>query len=563
LKSTGGKAASCAAGLLPCMHGPCAFFRLDMIRGRCLDEYFDEWGYAPPHTLKLVGANLQLAEDRIPSLLGVLYSGKCNNSVFDAVFEFEAELTLRAFITQRRRWINGTFAGLVYALMQTPAIMASSHTLPFKVANVVLLSLQALGFLSMFITPALFGFLFSSSAGLIVFYIYRPLAGHVQFGVSAVYATLYVVWVFMHLKRTDANDCVLQPSLTKLILIHNALGAFFVFVALLLDTFLNGGWFVLLTYMSVPALPVLGAAIGRDWEGMCLIIKAFPVFVLASPSFVGFLSAYSAARVADLTWGNRPTTTTAEAKEQKSQLGVEDHTAQLERWLSNQVLSMKTVNLFLVITNVSLMAAGPVVVKQLAWLPSYTLDVNPEWPGEDDAGTDASLAARARRMLTDPVAEYASGPYEEVASGPGASSVYYPPWAGPFAGAVELYLIFAFPWIAQQLMGISFHVVRTTSILAAAAAATIREGLAPRAMVAAAKLEGHVDGSAPCAPTSGRAPLARAETAKAPLLAKAETPKARLLSTARSQDVELAGAPSASLAAAPAPSDAGLVTQPV
>eukprot|EP00966_Prymnesium_polylepis_P126375 2922551-Prymnesium_polylepis.1 len=30
----------------------------------------------------------------------VLYSGKCNNSVFDAVFEFEAELTLRAFITQ-------------------------------------------------------------------------------------------------------------------------------------------------------------------------------------------------------------------------------------------------------------------------------------------------------------------------------------------------------------------------------------------------------------------------------------------------------------------------------
>eukprot|EP00966_Prymnesium_polylepis_P168245 3890153-Prymnesium_polylepis.1 len=47
--------------------------------------------------------------------------------------------------------------------------------------------------------------------------------------------------------------------------------------------------------MSVPALPVLGAAIGRDWEGMCLIIKAFPVFVLASPSFVGFLSAYSAA----------------------------------------------------------------------------------------------------------------------------------------------------------------------------------------------------------------------------------------------------------------------------
>lgn len=34
--------------------------------------------------------------------------------------------------------------------------------------------------------------------------------------------------------------------------------------------------------------------------------KAFPVFALASPSFVGSLSAYSASRIADLSWGNRP-----------------------------------------------------------------------------------------------------------------------------------------------------------------------------------------------------------------------------------------------------------------
>ena len=109
---TGGKAASCVAGLLPCLHGPCAFFRFDVIQGRCLNEYFDDWGYAPPHSLHLIGANLQLAEDRIPSLLGVLYSGGMrSDSAFDAVFEFEAELSLKAFMTQRRRWINGTIAG--------------------------------------------------------------------------------------------------------------------------------------------------------------------------------------------------------------------------------------------------------------------------------------------------------------------------------------------------------------------------------------------------------------------------------------------------------------------
>ena len=194
---TGGKAASCAAGLLPCLHGPCAFFRYGSIRGRCLDEYFDEWGYAPPHTLKLIGANLQLAEDRIPSLLGVLYSGgKCNNSAFDAVFEFEAELSLRAFITQRRRWINGTFAGLVYALTQCRYICGSrKHSIGFKIANVLLLSLQALGFVLTFLTPALFGFLMSSAVGLICIYVYPSITAQAQVITCTVYGAFYVLFV--------------------------------------------------------------------------------------------------------------------------------------------------------------------------------------------------------------------------------------------------------------------------------------------------------------------------------------------------------------------------------
>ena len=35
---TGGKAVSCAGGLLPCLHGPCAFFRFDEMKGRALTE---------------------------------------------------------------------------------------------------------------------------------------------------------------------------------------------------------------------------------------------------------------------------------------------------------------------------------------------------------------------------------------------------------------------------------------------------------------------------------------------------------------------------------------------
>ena len=38
-----------------------AMFRYADVCGRALEEYFDVWGYAPPHTLGLLGANLQVS----------------------------------------------------------------------------------------------------------------------------------------------------------------------------------------------------------------------------------------------------------------------------------------------------------------------------------------------------------------------------------------------------------------------------------------------------------------------------------------------------------------------
>lgn len=439
---TGGKASSCSAGLLPCLHGPCAFFRYDTIRGQCLDEYFDEWGYAPPHTLRLIGANLQLAEDRIPSLLGVLYSpGMRNDSTFDAVFEFEAELSLRAFITQRRRWINGTFAGLVYALTQAPSMFRSKeHSLAWKIANVLLLSLQALGFITTFFTPALFGFLFSSSVGLICLYTVPAFAAYAQILNTTIYALLYVTWVYVHLKRTDSSDCVLHPTLTKVVIGYNVVNAALVFIALILDTGINGGWLVMLSYASVPALPLLGALIGGDREGAILMIKGFPVFALASPAFVGFLSAYSAARIADLTWGNRPTTTADEVKARRNSLGAqgdkESETDKLNRWIAQQANLIGYFNVLLVSVNLVMMIAGSEITRGLAWLPKPQ-ETN-SWQDRLDSLNGTTLLGKSIGVLQDP-----------------------PPWAGPFEGAIELYLLFSFPYLFQQFIGLFFHTQRT------------------------------------------------------------------------------------------------------
>ena len=439
---TGGKAASCAAGLLPCLHGPCAFFRYDVMRGRALDEYFDDWGYAPPHELHLIGANLQLAEDRIPSLLGVLYSGGlCSDSTFGAVFEFEAELSLRAFMTQRRRWINGTIAGLIYALSQTPAVFRSrEHSIGFKVANLVVLAVQTIGFFLMFLTPGLFGFLFGAAAGQLASYLPAPkeVAMALRVATLTIYGLLYVLFVAAHAKRTGSSDRVFRPTLTKIVIGYNALMALLVLSAVVVNFVVEGAWFLLAVYASVPGLPFLSALIGRDFEGALLLAKSFPVFALASPSFVGSLSAYSASRIADLSWGNRPAASADEKEKRRRSLAHADDTAVLAAWLSRQARLMHVLNTVLVLANLGLMVGAPWLVPAIAVIPQ----IRPPW----------SLTSS------------------------GVSEAF-------FGGALELYLIFSFAWLTQQLVGLAFHLLMTVKAVARSCCGGGKSRVVPSAAV--------------------------------------------------------------------------------
>lgn len=162
----------------------------------------------------------------------------------------------------------------------------------------------------MFLTPGLFGFLFGSAAG----YLAQKAAGEraelpARVATMAVYGSLYVAFVYVHLKRVGKSDRVLHPQLTTAVLGLNAVLAVLVISAIVVNFIHEGAWFIAAIYMSVPGFPIACACIGGDWEGARLMAMAFPIFAIVSPSFVGALSAYSAARIADLSWGNRPCVT--------------------------------------------------------------------------------------------------------------------------------------------------------------------------------------------------------------------------------------------------------------
>eukprot|EP00948_MAST-09A_sp_MAST-9A-sp1_P002958 g2958.t1 len=351
-----GKAANCAAGLLPCLHGPCAMFRYTDIAGRCLDDYFDVWGYAPPNKLNILGANLQLAEDRIPSLLGVLYSGKTSDSCFDATFEFEAEMSLRAFVTQRRRWGNGALASLLFGLSQTWTTIRSSHTLPFKFANLTVLVLQIISQVLTFFTPAMFGYLFGATIRAVHIEVSKNYKNLTTFngtessmmGIAScliqqnfsfsslnrcqysmyetmfyiIYSIMYITFVSIHLKRKPPYDCVVHIPSFLSIITFNAVMMHLVMFMLTYEFFVYNVWQILATFMFITLMPFVNICISGSWEGLYIMVSSFYVFTLATPTFIGFFPAYNFARLSDLTWGNRPTISHAKAVERKISLTI-------------------------------------------------------------------------------------------------------------------------------------------------------------------------------------------------------------------------------------------------
>ena len=113
----------------------------------------------------LIQGNLKIAEDRILSYLLVLCPSTDpvtgvqrwweTHWVPSTTFYFETEGTLHDFVFQRRRWLNGTFAGFVWLLYQPALWHAILRGRVLAVLVVLLCLLQLLIIASLFALPGL------------------------------------------------------------------------------------------------------------------------------------------------------------------------------------------------------------------------------------------------------------------------------------------------------------------------------------------------------------------------------------------------------------------------
>ena len=203
--------------------------------------------------------------------------------------------------------------------------------------------------------------------------------------------------------------------LLKASFVFNALSSLAVLLALLLESVLYDTYAVVGGFGLLMTFPMLVALLSGSLEGVCLLMRGLPVFVLALPTFVGFFSAYNLARLADISWGNRPAASaqTLQHKVQSLMLAEED-AGRLETWLRQQRTYCQVVNVLWVGLNIALLYSGASLVRGLSGLLP---GVRPFLPGERD-----QLA----------VAE----------------------------GAFVLCLLWSVPYLLQQLIALVYHIAR-------------------------------------------------------------------------------------------------------
>ncbi|KNC87237.1 hypothetical protein SARC_00623 [Sphaeroforma arctica JP610] len=292
-------------GMLPVIPGPAGLWRMSVVGGKPMDYYIDYVNSIKPEDGLIMG-NLLLAEDRILSYAACLMTGKYTRWVPKAVFYTEAETDSKSFLTQRRRWINGTSASYLYLLFFSPGVIfRGSHSWWFKIVIYSQLLLQTILYAVRTVSPGVF-------AALIYFAVKSLNIGGdgynqlVAWGITSCGALLYIVFCLTHFFSKFSR------SLYNAVVVWNSI-SYMLVVAGLTAAFANADPIAILVLLLAVFMPFFLALL-HSLDVFIMMVFSFFQFCAFWPIFIPWFSAYAYCRVWDLSWGNRPSSGSAKGK---------------------------------------------------------------------------------------------------------------------------------------------------------------------------------------------------------------------------------------------------------
>ena len=300
-------------GTLPVIPGPCGLYRAnDILQDKVRDWYFDTVNKEPSETGLVLG-NLKIAEDRILSLASILKTKEERYMGFVslAVFYFEAETSLRKFILQRRRWINGAFAGYIYLLITNPQHIFNWETSNKirKIYIIILLFFQLISYVVMSVSPAITILTFEISSK----YLWEQFSPH-NFNNNTILILKYSIcglflihWITHHFNKF--NSCLIY----FLVIICSFLSyipmtgcGVYLLIAIKDGAPFYIWLFFLLFFLVFIMLFINGSLISNRFGSTKYMIKSWWIYYGFLPMITCGFAAYSYARFWDLSWGNRP-----------------------------------------------------------------------------------------------------------------------------------------------------------------------------------------------------------------------------------------------------------------
>lgn len=309
-----------------------------------VDFYIKTVSLNPDETGILLGS-LLLAEDRILSYAAVLRTDEKYYTKYEpsACFYFEAETEPMHLLQQRRRWINGTFAGYLWLLQNIGMLLRSKINWVRK------------GFLTALVASQLMMFVvLSLGTAIITIAIRYPLMTalglsrmYVEIIIGA-YVLMYILFVYSHSSPKRQHPKLNVVLFDIMTIINVAVTALTVY-AFIMDLMKSESIVNIGIVCSFVILPFLLAAL-HDLKSFFLMITSFIPFLMLLPTFTVTLSVYAFSRLWELTWGNRPSDKLLTIKKQKTEQELEEIKTSLDA-------HAQTICWFLVVLNCLFTAA--------------------------------------------------------------------------------------------------------------------------------------------------------------------------------------------------------------
>lgn len=318
-----------AFGFVTVLPGAFSAYRYEALKGSPLDAYFhgEDMKSNNEKPAGVLESNMYLAEDRILCFELVAKADKSYllKYVYNSYAVTDVPSQINEFINQRRRWLNGSFFAALYSNLHFYRILASTHSLPRKIALVIEIVYQTVNILLSWFALSIYFLVFriltldvgdtfvgkkvGSILAIVFLWIYIGaivLTFIISFGnrpndAKYLYLLAFVLFSIIVIYMTF---CVVSLTIESITLIKDDIGTYARFTASIGLKYLKNVKFRDLTVSlaSTYVLYFIGSLIFFDFFHLFACTLQY---ILLSPAYINVLGIFAFSNINDISWGTK------------------------------------------------------------------------------------------------------------------------------------------------------------------------------------------------------------------------------------------------------------------